>query len=105
MKTIERITDILERTNLNNLEWHRFNYCQAQYSAPFTDKETGSTIQIFVSYVTVVGVVVDGTLYELGKYSRTTSKQLSQWWGHYDRELLEWQHNSRLQYFTGGARY
>lgn len=99
------IEEILETTDLNDLDWHRFKHCQAQYSEPFKDFETDYMIQFFVSYTTVVAVIIDGQLYELGKYSQTTSKQITQWWGYYDRELLEWQHNSRLQYFTGGARY
>ena len=101
----KRVEDILKRTDLNDCEWTRFNHCQAQYSAPFKDFETDSIIQFFVSYVTVVAVVIDGQLYELGKYSQTTSKQISQWYGHYNRELLEWQYDSKLQYFAGGARY
>ena len=104
-KYIQRVEDILESTDLNDLDWHRFNHCQAQYSEPFKDFETDYMIQFFVSYTTVVGVIIDGKFYELGKYSQTTSKQISQWWGYHNRELLEWQYNSRLQYFAGGARY
>lgn len=104
--TREIILDILEHTNYNDLRWERFNYCQAQYSNEFYNEEYNVKVRLFCSYCTIVGVVIDDVFYELGKYSRTTSKQIGQWWGHYNRKLFEdWRIVNRVQYFTGGVRY
>lgn len=67
----------------NENHWKRFGYKQAEilvsaYGAPL----------LFKSYDTIVGVIVDGKFYELGKYSRTTSKQVTQFCNIYDLERV-----------------
>ena len=70
--------------------WHRFHHSQAWITDPMGIQK----IQLIQSYDTIVGVVVpdDETIYELGKYSVTTSKQLTQisrQWPQYRRVELE----------------
>ena len=70
--------------------WRRFHHCQAWITDPMGIQQ----IQLIKSYDTIVGVVVpdDATIYELGKYSTTTSKQLTQisrQWPQYRRVELQ----------------
>ena len=59
----------------SGIEWERFNYCQA-----YTSNLINNRYYLIKSYSTVVGIVDTFTneIIELGKYSRTTSKQFSQ---------------------------
>ena len=65
-----------------NLEWTQFHSMQADVGEPIevTIGNTDYAVIPFQSYTTVVGfVVLDDihTFYEVGKYSRTTSKQVT----------------------------
>lgn len=79
------------------IEWVKFNYCNAYTTA-------GALVKIIVgndeynvlpimSYTTVVGFFYDGVVYEIGKYSRTTSKQFTQicnaYFSSYERIYME----------------
>ena len=70
----------LAQENRNNAEWTRFNYCQAWVSDTITDTQSNLDIKLIKSYNTIVGVAVVelGVVYELGKWSTTTSKQFTQ---------------------------
>lgn len=58
-------------------EWTRFRYCQAWIS----NWHLG--VKLVKSYSTIVGVIKDDTLWWDQKYSRTTSKQITQIANHY----------------------
>lgn len=55
--------------------WFRFNSCQAYTSGILEDRYI-----LIKSYSTIVGLVdiANQMFYEIGKYSRTTSKQITQ---------------------------
>lgn len=53
-------------------KWTRFNYCQAWISDGYFG------VKLVKSYSTIVGVIKDDTLWWDQKYSRTTSKQITQ---------------------------
>lgn len=55
-----------------NPDWTRFNYCQAWISDGYFG------VKLVKSYSTIVGVIKDDTLWWDQKYSRTTSKQITQ---------------------------
>jgi len=61
----------------NNLtiKWHQFNHCQAWVSECLHNR-----FFLIKSYQTIVGIVDDqeGDFFEMGKYSTTTSKQMTQ---------------------------
>lgn len=59
----------------SNIEWTRFNYCQA-----YTSNLLQNRYYLIKSYNTIVGLVdtFNNEVIELGKYSRTTSKQFTQ---------------------------
>ena len=65
-----------------NIDWVRFNYCNAYTTGGALVEVTIGNDDYYVmpilSYTTVVGFVYDGVVYEIGKYSRTTSKQFTQ---------------------------
>ena len=65
-----------------DIEWVRFNHCNAYTTAGALVNATIGNDEFYVlpimSYTTVVGFWYDGTVYEIGKYSRTTSKQFTQ---------------------------
>ena len=91
---IKRIKGIVEEVLINHLdlEWTRFDSKQAWY----TDRLSTPTGQyrLFKSYNTIVALVdiYHGKFYELGKWSTTTSKQVTQFYnssyGHFTRCLL-----------------
>ena len=72
--------------------WRRFDHKQAEYTTILHD---GKRYTLLKSYDTIVGVydIDNDTFYELGKYSPTTSKQVTQFcWkvlGGATRVLLE----------------
>lgn len=72
------------RSIMNFRNWRRFDYKQAEFT-------NVGRYTLFKSYNTIVGIAFDGVMYELGKYSRTTSKQVSQFCAKYgyERQLLE----------------
>ena len=65
----------------NHTVWKQFNHCNA-YTAyekiTVTIGDTDYTVTPIRSYETIVAFEYDGTVYEIGKYSRTTSKQVTQ---------------------------
>ena len=65
-----------------SIEWVRFNYCNAYTTnGSFVEVIIGNDVYNvlpILSYTTVVGFFYDGIVYEIGKYSRTTSKQFTQ---------------------------
>lgn len=79
------------------IEWVRFNHCNAYTTAGALVNVTIGNDEFYVlpimSYTTVVGFWYDGTVYEIGKYSRTTSKQFTQicnaYFSNYDRIYME----------------
>lgn len=94
-------------------DWTRLGYCQAQYTERYKhesfDNMTSEVLyKVLVSYTTVVAIELwngnnGGKVYniELGKWSRTTSKQVTRWCG-YNRILLNGVHTVR---FYGGVNY
>ena len=67
------------RTRVMNCNpiWIRFNSCQAWISGGYFG------VKLVKSYATIVGVIKDDTLWWDQKYSRTTSKQITQIANHY----------------------
>ena len=65
-----------------HIEWFRFNHCNAYTAMGALVNVTIGNNEYFVlpimSYETVVGFVYERIVYEIGKYSRTTSKQMTQ---------------------------
>lgn len=72
---LKKIIGSMPRTNFT-----RFNNCQAWVSLPSYYGCYNKTFQLIKSYTTIVAVIdcTDNILYELGKYSKTTSKQIIQ---------------------------
>ena len=66
----------------DHIDWIRFNHCNAYTTVSSSFAETigydGYYVQPIMSYTTVVGFAHNGIVYEVGKYSRTTSKQFTQ---------------------------
>lgn len=58
-----------------NVKWKQFRHCNAYISSCI-----GNRYFLVKSYSTIVAVIDDqnGELYELGKWSKTTSKQVTQ---------------------------
>ena len=75
-------TSIINLTNNLNKVYHpkfnRFNFCQAYISDAIN--HNGEIYRLIKSYDTIVALIVasESVVYELGKYSRTTSKQITQ---------------------------
>lgn len=81
---------VLEFPYNKPLKYDRFNYCNAYIACdtiPVKDDETDTwhTIRLIKSYNTVVAFYDETThcFCEIGKFSRTTSKQLSQIYNKY----------------------
>jgi len=78
---IETIIKELDRRK-DNIEWGRFNYCNAYIGNTQYIVFGGITYKIIPikSYNTIVGYYneTEDTAYEYGKYSSTTSKQFTQ---------------------------
>lgn len=102
--TAKRLLDDVLVNDIRNMlqdmyiEWHRFNYCQAYTTInKYNTRELvkviiGNTdyyVQPIKSYNTVVGFAYCDQFYEVGKYSQTTSKQVTQiynkYFSNYDR--------------------
>ena len=68
--------------NAYNTKFTRFNYCQAYIGELDSIEVEGVThnFRLVKSYKTITGYVDldEGVFYELGKYSSTTSKQMTQ---------------------------
>ena len=76
-KTYEEVMQIVNELR-GCEEWIQFRSCQAYHSTPKTTSK--GTFILFKSYHTIVALVdIDNrVLYRLGKWSRTTSKQTTQ---------------------------
>ena len=80
-----------------DIDWVRFNYCNAYTTAGALIEITIGNEDYYVlpimSYTTIVGFVYNNVVYEVGKYSRTTSKQFTQicnaYFSDYDRVYME----------------
>ena len=68
-----------------DIEWTRFDYKQAWYS----ELLDFGNLRLFKSYETIVALIdiSDGVFYELGKWSVTTSKQVTQFYNRYYRNF------------------
>lgn len=75
--SVNRLSEILydRLVPSYNGKWKRFRSCQA-----FVSECINNRYFLLKSYKTVVGIVDDqeGELFELGKWSKTTSKQVTQ---------------------------
>lgn len=88
----------INETGLKNLalmttrvkKWKQFNYCQAWTSELLYNKHYDIHYMLVKSYNTIVAVVdMDNECYyELGKWSRTTSKQQTQIYNAYFRDFF-----------------
>ncbi len=69
----------------DEIEWTRFGYKQAWFSQ-LLDFDN---LRLFKSYNTIVALVdiSEGVFYELGKWSTTTSKQVTQFYNAYYRNF------------------
>lgn len=85
-KAIKHIDACKKTFAMLNDRWERFGYKQAEILFNEFNRPV-----LFKSYDTIVGVISDDKFYELGKYSTTTSKQVTQFCNAYglDRELLD----------------
>lgn len=80
-----------------HIEWFRFNHCNAYTTEGALVNVTIGNNEYFVmpimSYETVVAFVYNHIVYEIGKYSRTTSKQVTQicntYFSDYERIFME----------------
>lgn len=75
---INFVADALKTALANEIvkaTWTRFHHCNAWVSSPIYNRYFAVK-----SYSTVVAIIDDqnGEMYELGKWSRTTSKQVTQ---------------------------
>lgn len=85
------------QTKRFDIDWVRFNYCNAYTTEGALIEITIGNDDYYVlpilSYTTVVGFAYNGVVYEIGKYSRTTSKQFTQicnaYFSDYDRVYME----------------
>ena len=88
MDAVKKAKEIMSSPEAMLMSWARFRSCQA-----WTGMCKGYTF--IKSYRTIVAIIDhdEKKLYELGKYSRTTSKQVSQilnsMFRGYDRELVD----------------
>ena len=89
-KVYQRFINNLLDTNV--IKWKRFDSKQAYISDRALFNANGS-YYLFKSYSTIVGIIdeLNNTFIELGKYSRTTSKQVTQYINKmgYDRVLID----------------
>lgn len=68
------------QSDINRLEWKRCN--SAQCYSTFTTVTIGNdefSMYAFRSYDTVVAFFYNGIIYEIGKYSQTTSSQIGRY--------------------------
>lgn len=80
-----------------SIDWVQFNHCNAYTTGGAIERviigETEYFVQPIMSYSTIVGFVHECVVYEIGKYSRTTSKQFTQicntYFSEYDRIYME----------------
>lgn len=81
--TLQEFHDYRTRVMARNPDWARFNRCQAWISGGYFG------VKLVKSYATIVGVIKDDTLWWDQKYSRTTSKQITQIAHRYDLKTAQ----------------
>lgn len=81
--TLQEFHDCRTKVMAHNPDWTRFNYCQAWISDGYFG------VKLVKSYSTIVGVIKDDTLWWDKKYSRTTSKQITQIARRYDLKTAQ----------------
>ena len=61
------------------ITWKPFRHCNARYSdeVVITIGDTNYKVKALMSYTTIVAFEYEGVVYEIGKYSRTTSRQVT----------------------------
>lgn len=79
-ETIEK--DLLHARNRKQ-EWTRFNYKQCYFTEYLFNEETQNFYKLVRSYNTIVAILYDAYYIELGKWSTTTSKQVTQFYNEY----------------------
>ena len=86
-----KVEQLVKTDEFRRMKWQRFRSCQAWIG---TITYEGITYGLVKSYATIVGLIdyEERKFYELGKYSRTTSKQVTQIYNSMytfcDRELV-----------------
>ena len=91
------ILDIRNALSCKNIDWCQFNYCNAYTTGGALELvvigDTEYWVQPIKSYNTIVAFAYQGQFYEIGKYSRTTSKQVTQiynrFFSNYDRFFVD----------------
>lgn len=81
--TLAEFHDYRTRVMARNPDWTRFHYHQAWISDDYFG------VKLVKSYSTIVGVIKDDTLWWDQKYSRTTSKQITQIANRYDLKTAQ----------------
>lgn len=80
MKTNTEIINTLTKVYETGVHFERFRSCQAWISEPIFNSAYNITFRLIKSYNTIVGFINldNGEYIELGKWSVTTSKQVTQ---------------------------
>lgn len=76
----ETIKKDLSHAKNCHLEWRQFGCKQCYYSDCVFNDETQNFYKIVRSYNTIVAILYDDNFIELGKWSKTTSKQITQFY-------------------------
>lgn len=79
-ETIEK--DLLHARNRHQ-EWRQFGYKQCYYTECVFNEETQNFYKLVRSYNTIVAILYDEYYIELGKWSTTTSRQVTQFYNEY----------------------
>lgn len=79
-ETIEK--DLLHARNCHK-DWRQFGYKQCYYTECLFNEETQNFYKLVRSYNTIVAILYDEYYIELGKWSTTTSRQVTQFYNEY----------------------
>ena len=74
-RALETAKELVRSPEIMMTHWQQFNHCNAWVSGCIKNR-----FFLIKSYQTIVGIVDDqeADFFEIGKYSRTTSKQVTQ---------------------------
>ena len=72
--------DIVRGLQLENKTWKRFNHNQCWSTRYFLNSDTQNFYKLIRSYDTIVAILYDSHYIELGKWSRTTSTHVNQFY-------------------------